>query len=162
VLLLVLAVPILLALGSAWSEDARVAAAHERATSHRVAATVVALTRLPSADDSAMGASNVTLQWTESDGAVRTASRTVYSSVDVGDPRPLWVDTAGRPVPPPTSDSDAVVEGVLEAFAALFVWGLALAGGVVALRWDLDRRRLRQWDEDWLDFRRRGDRGAAG
>lgn len=164
VVLLVLAVPFLLAVGAARAQDVRDAAAHARATARPVVGTVTEVRPRParSPDGTPSGGLDVTVSWTGPDGTVRTTRDTAFAGTVPGRRWPMWVDATGARVRTPASGADAVVQGVL--LAGLLGSGAAtvLAGLLAALRWSLDRARLRQWEADWAAFDRRRRRGLTG
>lgn len=162
--LLALCVPFLLVAGAARAQDVRDAAAHTRATAHQVVGTVTDVHVRPSRspDGTSSGALDVTAAWTEPDGSVHSTLDTSFVGVAPGRPWPMWVDATGKRVRDPATESDAVVQGVLLVGLLFAAAATALAGLVVALRWWLDRARLRQWDADWAAFGRRRDRGVTG
>ena len=160
---LVVSVPFLLAFGSSRAQDMRDVAASARATSHPVTATVTRVDlRGASAGGMSAGGVDVTATWTAPDGAVHTATGVSYRGARIGDPWSAWVDAAGRQVPPPAGESDAVTQGVLLAFWAFLGVTVALAGALALLRLALDRGRMRDWDEDWARFRPGRDHGLTG
>ncbi|HEY2195842.1 MAG TPA: hypothetical protein VGH76_26570 [Actinomycetospora sp.] len=159
---LLLLVPVVLALGSARAQQVRDDAAHIRATSHQVQATVTALSERSVGEGSGVS-QVVTVGWTEPDGSTHSAQRVVYDDPPaVGSPHPMWVDRSSQPTAPPSTEQDAVLQGWVADVGAFTATLVALLAGLALVRWTLDRRRLRGWDEDWLAFRRRRDRGAAG
>jgi hypothetical protein len=162
--LLVLLVPLMLVAGGAQTQQIRDQAAAVRATSHRVDATVTAVASRPDTDEDGASSDDlvVTVIWFEPDGAHVAPQVTYGEPPRVGDSRPLWVAPDLSPVQPPATEQDAELQGVVTAIGALLVSCVALSSALVLGRWLLDRRRLRQWDEDWLAFERRRHRGAAG
>jgi hypothetical protein len=161
--LLMLSMPVLLVVGSAHTQQARDSAAAVRAIAHPVDAVVVGMR--PEGIDARgerSGRTGLTVQWTEDDGTVRTASDHAYGEVRAGQHRAIWADASGRRVQAPATTAGTIAEG------ALLVVGLAsgevLLLGVLLwlLRVRLDRHRLRQWDEEWAALARRGNRGVMG
>lgn len=63
---------------------------------------------------------------------------------------------------PPTDESGAMMDGVLVAFWTFLATATVLAGALALLRLALDRRRLRNWGEDWALFRLGRNRGVTG
>ena len=162
VLLLLLA-PLTLAVGGAQAQQVRDQAAAVRATAHRVDATVTAVSTGPETNDDGTARDDlvVTVSWTEPGGA-RSAPQVTYGHAPrVGDPWPLWVAPDLAPVQPPATEQDAELQGVVTAVGAFLGSCVALASGLALVRWLLDRRRLRQWQRDWLTFERRRHRGPA-
>ncbi|MEU0794108.1 hypothetical protein ABZ342_28915 [Amycolatopsis sp. NPDC005961] len=62
----------------------------------------------------------------------------------------MWVDRAGRQVAPPLGGAEVVATAILGGV----VWEslvLVVVGGVhLLLRREVDRRRARLWDREWL------------
>ncbi|MGI5202451.1 Rv1733c family protein [Spirillospora sp. CA-108201] len=122
---------------------------YEAATRHRVDATVVGVTPLESGRE-------VSVAWTGTDGATHTGRYTSWRATAVGQHRVLWTGprhnlgemgprTRARTVGDDVSAATAVVAGT----------GLPLLTVYLVFRWSCDRRRYRQWDEEWADFDRR-------
>ncbi|NMO89439.1 hypothetical protein [Actinomycetospora sp. TBRC 11914] len=160
---LLLLVPVVLTLGDARARAMREGAAEVRATGHPVTATVVTV----SPRDAGVGAGTtvaLTVAWAEPDGSVHTLPRVGYDGDDVtvGSPYPMWVDRGFRAVAPPSTEQDAVLQGWVADVGGFGAVLVTLLAGLALLRRVLDRRRLRQWEEDWAAFRRPPDRGAAG
>lgn len=162
VAVLLLLVPVVLALGSARAQQVRDEAVRVRATSHPVTGTVTAVSEWNVGEGS--GASHiVTVGWTEPDGSTHTAQRVMYDDTPaVGSPYSMWVDRSSQPTAPPPTEQDAGLQGWVADVGAFTATLIVLLVGLALVRRTLDRRRLRRWDEDWLAFRRRRDRGAAG
>ncbi|WP_018332236.1 Rv1733c family protein [Actinomycetospora chiangmaiensis] len=162
--LLTLAVPFVLVAGSSRSQGVRDDAAHARAVAHHVVGTVTAVRERASRspDGASSGALDVTVAWTEPDGSVHATGDVTSVGTAPGRRWPMWVDGAGHRVRNPASEADAVVQGLVLVALLLGTAAAVLSGLVAVLRWWLDRRRLRQWDADWLAFHRGRDRGVTG
>jgi hypothetical protein len=163
--LLVLLMPVMLVVGGAQTQAARDQAAAVRATSHQVTAIVIAVSTGPetAADGTPSDDLIVTVSWIEPDGPAHTAPQDSYGKAPrVGDTWPLWVNRDLSPVQPPSTEPDAELEGLLTAIVAFLGMCVVLASALALVRWLLDRDRLRQWDEDWLAFERRRNRGPTG
>jgi len=62
----------------------------------------------------------------------------------------VWTDQAGQAVGPPLRHVQVAIRvGVAEGLTVL-VLAVALMVAAGLVRWALDRRRLADWDEDWL------------
>ena len=163
--LLVLLTPLMLALGGARTQDVRDQAGAVRATSHQVDATVVAVATQPetNADGTPSDDFVVTVSWTEPGGPARVVTQdNLGHTTRVGDAWALWVGPDLVPVDPPSTGQAAELEGLVAGIGAFLASCVALATALALVRWLLDRRRLRQWAEDWLAFERRRDRGPTG
>jgi hypothetical protein len=162
--LLVLLMPVMLVVGVAQTQAIRDQAAAVRATAHQVDATVTAVATRPEANEDGTPSDDllVTVSWVEPDGAHVAPQVTYAAAPRVGDTWPLWVAPDRSPVQPPATDQDAELQGLVTAIGAVLVSCGALVSSLVLARWLLDRRRLRQWGQDWLAFERHRNRGAAG
>lgn len=162
VVLFLLLVPIAIVLGQHGAEDATRTAEQTRATARPVDATVLAA---PAVTGPAVGytggLSDVEVAWVEPDLTRHTASVPAAPSLATGDRMRLWIGPGDRPVLPPASATDATVEGVVDGVGALVGAGLLLASVVLAVRFALDRGRMRDWDADWWTFVHRRDRGTT-
>ncbi|MFI7687947.1 hypothetical protein ACIBQ6_02695 [Nonomuraea sp. NPDC049655] len=118
---------------------------------HQVRATLladapaarVALTEMPVGEQRAMAS------WTTSSGAARSGPVPVPGVARAGSTVPLWIDAAGRPVPPPTARTVLRTRGVVTGLLLMSVIALAAAGGFAAFRWWTDQRRYREWEVQW-------------
>ncbi|MUL81110.1 MULTISPECIES: hypothetical protein [unclassified Mycolicibacterium] len=124
-------------------------------TRTQVDATVVTDTnpKKPNAPDAT---AVVTLTWT-ANGTPHTGVVRPGRSIKVGDTIPIWVDRAGRRVPPPMSPDSA---GTYAAATGAFVWlGAVMLCGLVlaALRALLDRLRFHTWSAELRVLLDRGD-----
>lgn len=159
---LVLLVPLMLQLGAARSDQVREQAAVLRATSHEVTGTVTSVVARRAAGGSG-GTDVIIVSWHEPDGSGHSAPRVAVDSPPaVGAPYTFWVDPGLRPVPSPPTEQDAVLQGYVADVGALAGTLVVLVVALRYVRRRLDRQRLRRWDEDWVAFRCRRDRGAAG
>ena len=160
---LVLCLPFLLAFGSARAQDLRDTATHVRSTSHLVMATVSrVMPRASALGGVPSGAVDVTATWAAANGTVHTTTGVAYRGARVGDPWSAWIDDAGHQVAVPMSDSQATLEGTLVAFWVFMATAVTLTGLLALLGWFLDRRRMRDWDEDWARFCLGRNRGVSG
>ncbi|MGW3848630.1 Rv1733c family protein [Streptomyces fagopyri] len=155
-----LAVVVLLAVGAplagtavGWRvhDDARGRAAAQRAERHRVAAVLVE--DAPVAVTSPSGrqpAYQVRVRWRAPAGESRTGLAEVRAGSRRGEHTRVWLDSGGRRVGPPQSASavwqHTLMAGVFTAGAAVaVVVGVHVAGRRVAAR-----RRLAEWERDWV------------
>ncbi|WP_433802798.1 Rv1733c family protein [Actinomycetospora sp. CA-084318] len=163
VVVLLLVIPCAIVLGQRGAEDARAAADATRAIAHPVDATVLAAPAVASpAVGYTGGLSDVDVAWVEPDLTRHTASVPAAPSLETGETMRLWIGPGDRPVVPPASASDATIEGVVDAVGALVGAVLVLGSVLLALRFALDRGRMRDWDADWWTFVHRRDRGTTG
>ena len=160
--LVVVAVPVVLALGSAAAQGVRDEAARARAVSHPVHATITAVApRDRTVAGAPPGAVDVTAVWTAADGSSHTVTGVPLRAARVGEPWSGWVDATGHEVRPSVSDSEADTDMVLVAVWAFLGPAAGLAGFLGLVRWFLDRRRMRDWDEDWALFVLGRNRGTT-
>ncbi|MFJ9736857.1 hypothetical protein [Streptomyces sp. NPDC101166] len=150
--LLLVAAPLAGALVGRWAYDeARAGAAEQRAGRHQVRAKVVSRPpeTLPTAEGVREEAYRVTVRWTDSGGAVRTAPARVPSGTERGDTVGVWFDARGRAVPAPP-DGAAVWQHTLTS-GVCTTGGAAAAvlAGYAVVRRVTQRRRLDEWDREW-------------
>ncbi len=163
VVLFLLLVPVAIVLGQHGAEDATQAADRTRAIAQPVDATVLAA---PATTSPAIGYTgglgDVDVAWVGPDLTRHTASVPAAPSLSPGDRLRLWIGPGDRPVIPPASATDATVEGIVDAVGALVGAVLVLGSVLIAVRFALDRGRMRDWDADWWTFVHRRDRGTTG
>ncbi|WP_340377619.1 hypothetical protein U5640_22780 [Streptomyces sp. SS7] len=91
----------------------------------------------------------VGVRWTGPEGAPRTDRTRVEPGTRAGTRIMVWTDPQGRltarPLSPSTGMLQATATGVLAATVAVAV----VLGAAPAGRCLLDRRRMRQWEEEW-------------
>ncbi|NUQ98645.1 MAG: hypothetical protein HOY79_19525 [Streptomyces sp.] len=90
-----------------------------------------------------------TVRWTAPDGSVRTAETRVQSGTPTRTRITVWMDERGRLAPKPVSPAAATAQA-----AAMGLLSAAGAGGVVLVGTrvaciGLNRRRIRQWAQEW-------------
>ncbi|MET9132158.1 Rv1733c family protein [Streptomyces antibioticus] len=150
--LLLVAAPLAGAVAGRWVHDeARAAAAEQRAERHRVSAEVVGGVpeALPTADGAREQMFRVDVRWAPPGEPARTTTARVPAGTRQGDRVDVWFDDKGRSVPPP-ADGTAVWQQTL-------TMGLAATGGAVAVvllghgvvRRVAMRHRLAEWDREW-------------
>ncbi|MFI9803679.1 hypothetical protein ACIHEJ_04785 [Streptomyces sp. NPDC052301] len=132
-------------------DRARALAATERATRHQVRALVVGdrPKRLTAMQGDREHPYRAQVRWTEPGKGQRTTWARVPAGTHTGDTVPVWFDSEGRNVPPP-SDRAAVWQHAITV-------GLGAAGGaaaVVLLGHAVERRialrhRLAEWEREW-------------
>ncbi|MEV8542187.1 hypothetical protein [Streptomyces sp. NPDC051572] len=101
------------------------------------------------------------VHWTTQDGVTHTGRAEVHAGSPADTPVTIWTDRQGRQVAKPLAPGEAEFQadwaGVLAAVGAVgAVFGSAQLG-----RAALGRRRLRDWEEEWVrvDIRRGGKTG---
>lgn len=89
------------------------------------------------------------VRWMAQDGASRTGMAQVKAGTDSGTQVRVWVDRNGTLAPAPLSAEEAVVQaGLAGGLAALGAGGAVILGGW-AVRAELERRRIREWEREW-------------
>ena len=145
VAVLLLAIPIAAALGTAVYDSSRHIYAEQAHTRHTVAATV---TDVPASRQILRtGATTVSARWTAA-GAEHTGTVEAQSTAKTGDTLEIWVDTNGAQVPAPTPTTRAAAEA---AMGALVIWIIVAAFAATlftATRAACDRIRFTGWQHD--------------
>lgn len=154
VTVLLLLIPIAATIGSVTYSDLSSRSQQQRAEYVRVDARVIdTVQSAPTGSDRTTLTTGIaTVQWSASDGSVRSASTEVSSDVQIGETTPIWCDANGTLVHAPLSAVGAVING---ASTAMFVWvlGAVFVGFSIYLTTVAgDRSRMRHWDTDWEDF----------
>jgi hypothetical protein len=146
--------PAALTVGSELAASQQVTAAAQRAERHPVTAEVLA-----EPDSAAVARPDITpdglrapVRWIAADGTTRVALVRVPSTARPGDSRVLWVDRDDRPTAAPPSPGDPAEQGFLTAMLLVIGDLLVSLFLLAALRWVLDRARLRAWDAAWRRF----------
>ncbi|MCD9879144.1 Rv1733c family protein [Streptomyces guryensis] len=90
-----------------------------------------------------------TARWTAPDGSPRTGQTKVAPDSAKGTPVMVWTDRRGRLTPKPAGPGDARFRGVWAGTMTGIGVGTAVIGAGLAGRGLLERRRLREWAEEW-------------
>ncbi|MFI5683508.1 hypothetical protein [Streptomyces sp. NPDC051636] len=103
----------------------------------------------------------VAVRWTTPDGAVHTGRTKVRPGMASGTRITLWTDRQGRPASKPLSAGEAGFRAVWTGMLVATGTAGTVFGGAQLARAGLERRRLRQWDDEWarVDTRRGGKTG---
>ncbi|QIS12092.1 Rv1733c family protein [Nocardia arthritidis] len=125
------------------SENAAVQA--EFASLHEVSATVLETGKAPLYSP----ITPVKVAWKDADGSEHTAAYSSTKIVKPGATLNIWLNGAGNVVEPP-ADSRAASKAVLVTSGAVFGVLIGCVACYLGLRYSLDRRRLRQWETDWI------------
>ncbi|WP_238421546.1 hypothetical protein [Gordonia sp. 'Campus'] len=120
------------------------AAAAEQSPRHSVSTTVV---RAPEREGD-----DTTVAWKGPDGRRLTATVPADRLDSPGRVRIVWIDDAGAVVPPPLTNADAVVEGIVAGAAVAMLVALGWWGASALVRAAADRHRSRRWDAAWRDL----------
>ncbi|WP_416978188.1 hypothetical protein [Streptomyces sp. T028] len=91
----------------------------------------------------------VGVRWTGPDGASRTDRTRVEPGLRAGTRIMVWTDTQGRLTARPPSTSAGVLQATATGVLAASMATSAVLGAAAVGRGVLDRRRMRQWEEEW-------------
>lgn len=94
-------------------------------------------------------ASQANARWVAPDGKVRTGMIAVPADAKAGSTKRIWTNTSGDLVTPLQPDQIAL-RADLAAMASVAVLGAVLLTTAAVVRRSLNRRRLADWDADWL------------
>jgi hypothetical protein len=129
----------------------------QRAERQEVTATVVETPRTAvDSKDSGSGHVSgddlawVTVRWTTPDGAERTGRTQAAPDTRPGARVTIWTDRHGVLAAQPLDPGETQVEAALLGTMAATFTGGAVWAGAYGVRGRLDRRRMAQWDEEWL------------
>jgi hypothetical protein len=159
-LLAVLLVPVALTIGSLVYRDLAGTAARDATTHHETVAVLTEDVPAAGARGHVVGAApEVAAGWRLADGTTRTGTVPARRGMTAGETVRVWVDETGAPTGPPLSTADAAGRAV--ALAAVGWLGAAGLLWLVCqgLRAACERRRMRDWADEWARF---GSSGALG
>ena len=121
----------------------------ERATLHEVRATL--LQAAPGWSASGTGAApDVTARWRAPNGQLRTGPVFVPNGLAAGNTVLVWTDEAGQLMDPPLQPTQVSSRAQLARVLAVAVLAIALFIAGTLAHIVLDRRRLADWETDWL------------
>ena len=92
----------------------------------------------------------VDARWLAADGQVRTGEVFVPAGAVAGSTVPVWTNRAGQLTGPPLGPTQLASRAQLAAGAAAGSLAVALIAAAWLVRRSLNRRRLAEWDADWL------------
>ncbi|MEU5597956.1 hypothetical protein [Streptomyces sp. NPDC020298] len=100
----------------------------------------------------------VTVRWTTPDGVVHTDRAKVRPGTESGAAVTVWTDQRGRVAAKPLSPGEAGFRAGWTGTLVATGTAAAVFGAAQLARAGLERRRLRQWDDEWarVDTRRGG------
>lgn len=145
IVLALLAVPVAVLVGAAVQRAGDATAHTELAVSYPTTAVLVR-----DAQTSDLGVANTLAEWHTQAGMVRTGSIEAPTGSMAGATVPVWLDETGHPVDPPLTEDQAYWRGVITMIVLLIGTFVLLAIGYRVARLLLDRRRLAEWEADWL------------
>lgn len=152
--LLLVGAPLLGALTTWWAHDqARAVERAQQADRHLVRAVVTGPVTSPDAPSSEYSGEQrsyrATVRWSEPGGPPHTATARVPADTRRGEHVDVWLDSAGRWVPPPVDDSAVWQHAV--SFGACSAGGFVavVLGAHWAVRRTALRHRLAEWEDAW-------------
>jgi hypothetical protein len=150
VLLLALAVPIGLAVGTAVYTQGRADAALQAATRHRTTAQLLDDASVPTQPtDGAWQPARARVTWLLPSGGTREAVVDVPAGARADSDVRVWVDESGQPARPPAAAGDAAREGVSLGIVAFVGFTVVTVLSYEVFRLVLDRSRSRSWGDEW-------------
>ncbi|GLZ49657.1 membrane protein [Actinomycetospora sp. NBRC 106375] len=146
--------PVFLTIGSSVTARLTPQIATQQAERHQVTAVVLAPPEndtgaRPNAESYGFRAP---VGWTAADGTRRVVVTHVPSDTRRGDTRTLWVDRADRPTVAPMTPAYPAGQGILTTLFLVVLDLVVSLQLLAALRWVLDRARLRAWERAWRRF----------
>jgi hypothetical protein len=149
-ILLALAVPVGLAVGTAVYTQGRADAALQAATRHRTTAQLLEDASDPiQSADAAWQPARARVAWIVPSGGTREAVVDVPSGARAASPVRVWVDETGQLTLPPLAAGDAAREGVSLGISAFLGFTMVTVLSYEAFRLVLDRSRSRSWGDEW-------------
>jgi hypothetical protein len=89
------------------------------------------------------------VRWIPADAVARTGTARVPPGGSAGDITHIWLDSAGRPAPPPLTH-DAIFVNEITAGMISFTLSLTVMAGVYGVEYGLvSRRRALAWERNW-------------
>jgi hypothetical protein len=154
-----LLIPVAAAVGTGVGNASAESAARQRAVLHEVKATTLENTErvVPSAPGDVVSRARV--GYVDANGFARDGVTSVVIGTKAGDQVTIWLDRSGNIVPGPRSGADSSSFGATVGFLTLTGSWLLLWGIVRLARVPLDRRRARDWGNEWLAVAPRWLRG---
>jgi hypothetical protein len=151
VVLLLLAAPVGVAVGTAVYSQGRADAAAEASGRHRTTAQLLedASSAYPAAENGGWQPPRARVSWTVRSSATREAVVDVPAGARAGSSTRIWVDATGEVSPAPLSAGDAVGEGVALGIVAFIAFTVVTVLGYEAFRLLLERSRSRRWAAEW-------------
>jgi hypothetical protein len=149
-LLLALAAPVGLAVGTAVYTQGRADAALQAATRHRTTAQLLEDPSAPTQPaDGARQPARARVTWLLPSGGTREAVVDVPARARADSSVRVWVDESGQLVRPPLATGDAAREGVSLGIVSFLGFTVVTVLSYEVFRLLLDRSRSRSWGEEW-------------
>lgn len=148
----VLAAPVLAMLVGQWAyAQGSAAGTSAAADRHQVTATLL---RDASGSDLTRDGIPLTatapVRWTDLDGVSHQGTARVPAGRDAGTTTTLWVDRNGRLADQPLTQGQVVVNAVAAGLLTFTMSGIVVGLVWLGVSHRLDRRRLAEWDSEWL------------
>ena len=148
-LLLALAVPVGLAVGTAVYTQGRADAALQAASRHRTTAQLLDDASAPTERADTWQAAHARVTWIAPSGDPREGVVDVAAGARAGTPVRVWVDESGQLSGPPRAAGDAAREGVSLGIVAFLGFTVVTVLSYELFRLVLDLSRSRGWDDEW-------------
>jgi uncharacterized membrane protein len=143
--------PVVAGLTTIWVRADNAAVAHASLHWHRV--TAVLLRPVPGQADSGHGA-NAWLTWTPAvwtfDGRTHTGAVPAAAMLSEGSKQAVWLNDAGQPQMPPLTAGQIWDRAAADTLMELSGLAVLLTGSCLVARRVLYRRRLANWEVEWL------------
>lgn len=154
-----LLIPVAAAVGTGVGNASAESAARQQAVLHEVKATTLEDTAnaVPSAPGDVLSRARVS--YVDANGVAREGMTSVVIGTKAGDQVAIWIDRSGNIVRSPRSGADSSAFGATVGFLTLTGSWLLLWAVVRLARVPLDRRRAREWENEWLAVAPRWLRG---
>jgi hypothetical protein len=152
VLLLTLAVPVGLAVGTAVYTQGRADAAVQAASRHRTTAQLLDAPATPppsAADGAAQPPARARVTWAVPSGGTRQSVVDVPDGARANSAIWIWVDEGGALTRAPLTSGDAVREGFALGIFAFLAFTVVTVLSYESVRLLLDRSRARSWAVEW-------------
>lgn len=96
--------------------------------------------------------STAPVRWTGPDGSRHQATVAVTAGRDAGGTTTVWVDDSGDPVGRPLTDGQVTVNAVAAGLLTFTLTGIAAGLTWIGVSRRIDRRRMAEWDAEWVTF----------
>lgn len=115
----------------------------------------------PTGDSGLNGKLMAKAVWQAPNGDRRSGALDVGPQDRSGQRISLWTDDLGNPAVRPETAAELRMQAVVIGLLVAVGWLLVVIAGYAIARWQLDRRRLAQWELEWAQAHSRWGRHAA-
>jgi hypothetical protein len=150
VLAALLLIPVAAAIGATVSNSIDESIARQRAVLQPVKATTLEGTERVVASAPGDVLSRVQVSYVDANGFAREGTTSVVIGTKAGDKVTVWLDRSGTIARSPRSTADSSAFGISAGFLTLAGSWLLVWGVLQLARIPLDRRRAREWKNEWL------------